>query len=226
MGIPIVWVEVPYANCTFTASAGTWTVDAGDLLYLRYATIGRLIFIRGAIVTTDVSAAPLELRLAIAGINFGAQDAFGFSVLTDATGFATQDTGQAIARAATDLIAFKKRDGAAWTLTAGDNTGVIFSLTAELNTGNLSATSATRVVVSAPFPPKREQLVIIVDPGVTATSKINIWASGLAESDLNGSDGVDLLAIRTRASTGQFTAEIQTLTPWAGTLAVDYTVSA
>jgi hypothetical protein len=87
--------------------------------------------------------------------------------------------------------------------------------------------SVTRAVITAAYPPRREQIVTVTDAAVVnSTYKINAWASGLVESDLNSSDGVDLVALRAIAQAGSFRLEVQTLTPWAGTLSVDYTVTA
>jgi hypothetical protein len=134
----VEWRDMAYADLTFTANNGaTWTVDSGDLAYYKYARVGMKGFVKGAIINTDVTVAgPTELRLtAPTGWTFGTNDSFGFNVYTDATGFATQDTGQSISRVSTNLLTMKKRDGTAWTITAGDNTGVIWNMVCELVAG-------------------------------------------------------------------------------------------
>jgi hypothetical protein len=59
------WTAVSFSAGNFTASAGTWTVASGDVLRNRYQIINKTLFWELWIVTTDVSATPTSLRIAI-----------------------------------------------------------------------------------------------------------------------------------------------------------------
>jgi hypothetical protein len=61
------WASVSYAAGNFTASAGTWTVDAGDVVTHRYMLIGKTMWISFAFQNTDVSNAAVTLRLTLPG---------------------------------------------------------------------------------------------------------------------------------------------------------------
>lgn len=86
--------------------------------------------------------------------------------------------------------------------------------------------SATRTVINASFPAQRTKKVNVVDATVTATSQVMAWVSGLAESNPNSGDMVDVHAIRATAKTGSFDLDLDFLTPWAGSLSIDYAVFA
>lgn len=86
--------------------------------------------------------------------------------------------------------------------------------------------SATRVLTTIAFPAKHEQIINIVDATVTTTSKINAWLSGLAASVIGNNDAVDIYRMRTEAKTGSFDLTLEFLTPFAGSLSVDYSVFA
>lgn len=127
----IVWTSVAFADCTFSAQSGLWTVASGDLAYYKYAKVGKLLFIKGAIITSTVTATPTELRItAPPGITFSGNDSFGFTVYSQ-DGFVTQDCGQSIARSASNLLVFKPRVGGTWATTA-DLTAVIWNLVVEV----------------------------------------------------------------------------------------------
>jgi hypothetical protein len=86
--------------------------------------------------------------------------------------------------------------------------------------------AVTRTVVNVAYPAKVSQSVTVVDATVAATSKINVWASGLAANVVGSNDAVDYRRLMTRALAGSFILEIDTETPWAGALSIDYTVTA
>lgn len=86
--------------------------------------------------------------------------------------------------------------------------------------------SATRVVVTAAFPVSRNKRVNVVDAAVGPTSKVMIWVSGIVDGQANAGDLVDLHAMRAVANTGSFDVDMDFLTPWAGSLSLDYTVFA
>lgn len=92
--------------------------------------------------------------------------------------------------------------------------------------GGGAGSSATRVLTSIPFPAKREQKINIIDAAVAATSKLNVWLSGLAPEVIGSSDMVDSYNIQPIAKTGSFDLEFEFITPFAGSLSIDYMVLA
>ncbi len=59
------WTSVAYAAGNFTASAGTWTVDSGDVTTYAYALDGQKMTVAFYINNTDVSNAGAVLRIKI-----------------------------------------------------------------------------------------------------------------------------------------------------------------
>lgn len=123
------WTSVAHGSLTFSAATGTWTVASGDLAYFKFKKEGSHVFLKGAIITSSVSATPTELRVTVPGVTFTGNDSFGFTVLSQ-DGFATQDTGQSICRTSSGLLVFKPRAGGNW-LTTADLTAVIWNLVGE-----------------------------------------------------------------------------------------------
>ena len=62
-----IWTTVTYAAGNFTASAGTWTVDAADQTTFKYMLIGKTLFVNFVIANTDVSDAGVSLRITLPG---------------------------------------------------------------------------------------------------------------------------------------------------------------
>jgi hypothetical protein len=60
------WTAVTYNAANFTASAGTWTVDAGDQITYRWSLVNKTMHLRVTLTNTTVSA-PASLRVAIPG---------------------------------------------------------------------------------------------------------------------------------------------------------------
>jgi len=119
------WQAPAFNAADFTASAGNWTVAAGDVLYLKYTLIGKTMMVAFDIQTTTLSGTPTNLRIAIPG---------GFSV---AAGVDVRMPGQAIDNggaaaiamirvvAGTSYISIFKDYAATGTFAvATDNTGV------------------------------------------------------------------------------------------------------
>ncbi len=108
--------------------------------------------------------------------------------------------------------------------------GVAATVAGELATVNITSGggggSATRTVVTAAFPAKRNQIINVVDASVGATSKVLAWVSGLADGVANAGDLVDVYTMRAVAKVGSFDLNIDFLTPWAGSLSIDYSVFA
>ena len=59
------WIAIAYAAGNYTADTGTWTVDSGDQIGLRYRVSGSTILYQFNIQTTSTSSAGAFLRLAL-----------------------------------------------------------------------------------------------------------------------------------------------------------------
>jgi hypothetical protein len=59
------WVDVPYSTDLFSSSAGTWTVQAGDMKAYQYANVQDVLFLRMHVQssTTTAMSAQLFVRL-------------------------------------------------------------------------------------------------------------------------------------------------------------------
>ncbi len=117
------WTSVPFNAGNFTASAGSWTVDSGDVLVQEIAYDGLTMWMAFTIVSTDVSTTPSDLRIAIPNGEVAdfRMDAFGFCSDAGAT-----PIGLTITTAAGGtVLSLGKLGSAAWTATSGDNTAVV-----------------------------------------------------------------------------------------------------
>jgi len=106
-------------------------------------------------------------------------------------------------------------------------TGVTASVAANVGTVNIpggGGSSATRVVVTAAFPAKRNQRINIADAAVSATSRVLAWVSGIVDGLPNAGDLVDIHTMRAIANIGSFDLDMDFITPWAGSLSIDYMV--
>jgi hypothetical protein len=56
LGAASGWTSIPHAGTIFSASAGTWTVEAADLQLFRYILVGRLCHLALRIVGSTTSA--------------------------------------------------------------------------------------------------------------------------------------------------------------------------
>lgn len=123
------WVDVTYDAANFTASAGNWTVDSGDVETLAYHLDGNKMTVSFQITTTDVSAAPVSLRITIPNSRTAARTMRNaLAAAVDAgtnvnTGFCKVTAGGTV------IDIFKDAAGTAWTLTAADNTSVYGEIT-------------------------------------------------------------------------------------------------
>jgi hypothetical protein len=59
------WIDVPYNAANFTASAGTWTVPAGNVYANGYTVIGKTLYWSILIIGSTVSTTAGNLRIAI-----------------------------------------------------------------------------------------------------------------------------------------------------------------
>lgn len=125
------WIAVTYAAGNFTASTGTWTVDAGDQITYAYTLIGKTMHLAFYIDTTDVSAAAAHLRLAIPGGFTAARQIHQPFQAIDAAGAAVTGLARVVA-AGTFVELYSTMNAGAWTITAADNTAVRGMLTFEV----------------------------------------------------------------------------------------------
>jgi hypothetical protein len=117
------WTPVVYNAANFTAATGTWTVDAGDAVSVAYKKIGKTLIIGFRVDTTDVSATPTELYIAIPGGYLANRPAIALVQVSNAggafaAGVARVEVGDAVIRFQSTAA------GAAWSTTSSDNTYV------------------------------------------------------------------------------------------------------
>lgn len=122
------FITPTFAAGDYTASAGTWTVDSGDVTTFAYRLQGRTITILFRIETTDVSTTPATLIRTIPG-GFTATKAvinpvFADDATTVSIGYSSVAAGGA--------LQFGKATGN-WTATSSDNTRVIGEIVLEVN---------------------------------------------------------------------------------------------
>jgi hypothetical protein len=124
------WTAVSYAAGNFTASAGAWTVDSGDQNIYRYALVGKTMFLRWSIASTDVTVGGV-LRLAIPGgftANVGMD---GFHRAIDAGGAAVAAMCRVTAGAAFVEL-YATANAGNFGVTAADDTTVVGGLDFEV----------------------------------------------------------------------------------------------
>lgn len=114
------WTDVPYQAGLFTASSSTWTVDAGDVEFLRYALLGDRMELSFRILTTDVGSGNVYLAIALP-IGWSAVNrSYGVLSYVDAGG--TPDIGLVSTTPNQRFVELYTRTVANWTATTGDNT--------------------------------------------------------------------------------------------------------
>jgi hypothetical protein len=117
------WTDVAYNSGDFTASAGTWTVDSGDVLEFKYALVGKTMFVSFVIAGTDLSSAAEKLKIAIPGGFTAANRSDNFGFATDNGGTPEPATVTVLAGGTT--IDCGLLDGTNWASTAADNTNIV-----------------------------------------------------------------------------------------------------
>ena len=82
-----VWVDIPYNAANFTAETGTWTVQAGDVNFLRYMVFGNTCWVRISLQDTANSNSTQRLFVTLPSnlISIGHSPYPGL-VFTDGTG--------------------------------------------------------------------------------------------------------------------------------------------
>ena len=83
------WIDVPFNAANFTATAGTWTVTAGNVLMNAYTLIGKTLYWVILIAASSVSATTPDLRITLpAGLSISRYSE---------TSFAASDNGAIVA---------------------------------------------------------------------------------------------------------------------------------
>jgi len=124
------WTDVAYAAGNFTASAGAWTVDAGDQQTYSFSLVGTTMTLAWSIISSDVSAGSV-LRLAIPGGLTAAQIAYGTYRVSDAGAAHVIGLCRVLAGDAYVEL-YPTAAGGAFAITAADNTQVQGTFTFEV----------------------------------------------------------------------------------------------
>jgi len=125
------WITVSYSSGNFTASAGSWTVDSGDVVRNRYTLVGKTMAWTVALKETDVSSTPAELRIAIPGSFTANAEAGCRAYYAQDAGTVVTDVRASVVPSGT-YVSLIRDSVANWTTTSGDNTWVYFTITFEV----------------------------------------------------------------------------------------------
>lgn len=109
------FISPAYDATNFTASAGTWTVDAGDVVTFAYYLTGRLLCVIFDLVTTSVSNAGVILRIAMPNGATSAVDQYGFQRAGDGGAATTAGLYRSLA-SASRIEVFATSAGAGWSI--------------------------------------------------------------------------------------------------------------
>lgn len=105
-------------------------------------------------------------------------------------------------------------------------TSSFLGVTASINIpGGGGGATATRVIVALPYPTRHSQTATLTDAAISATSKVNAWLSGLADSNVN-SNMESALTIKAFAGTGSALLQFESNQPIGGNISIDYMVLA
>ena len=125
------WITPAFAAGDYTASTGSWTVDAGDVTTVGYRLSGRTLYVVLNISATDVSATPTSLQRAIPGGFAATRASLGSGAAIDNGGTREGAVWSTTASGTNILVALL--DQTAWATTATDNTGVFLTAEFEVN---------------------------------------------------------------------------------------------
>jgi hypothetical protein len=114
----------------YTASAGTWTVDAADLVSLKWSLVNKQMTVVFDIQNTDVSATPNFLQILIPGGYTAATTVYCGCILQRDN--AATEAGGVIQVTAGDTKIYLYEFGSVWQTTAADNTRVRGQITFEV----------------------------------------------------------------------------------------------
>ncbi len=143
------WIDVVYAAGDFTASAGNWTVDSADVETLAYHLDGNKMTVAFNIINTDVSAAPVSLKIKIPNSRTAARTMLTAPAVVIDAGTAFYSGLAKVTAGGTVIEFFKDAAGTAWTTTAADNTAVYGEITFMVRDDCASITEAHSDVAHA-----------------------------------------------------------------------------
>lgn len=121
----LIWRDVGYDSSAFSASAGTWTVQAADQSQYRYILVGTCLFLSFAFIDTSTSAGmgtELYVRLPL-----GLSAALPYQVGTVGIYGAATAVGTVLTRAAPNAatLALTRADGSAWPSSATNTLDIV-----------------------------------------------------------------------------------------------------
>lgn len=108
---------------------------------------------------------------------------------------------------------------------AGVTTSVVSATATVTIPGGGGGATATRAVIALSYPTSHSQTATLTDAAISATSKVNAWLSGLADSNVN-SNMEPALTIKAFAGTGSALLQFESNTPIGGNISIDYMVLA
>lgn len=123
------WIDVAFVAGNFTASAGNWTVDSGDIETLCYQLDGNMMTVSFAIKTTDLSAGPASMRILIPAGKTAARNIYNALAAAVDAGVNVNTGFSRVLAGGTVIDIFKDTASTAWTATAAHNTNVYGQIT-------------------------------------------------------------------------------------------------
>ena len=126
------WTDIPYRSSLFTFSGtGAWVVTQPNIANLMYARADRVLFLKGAIVSTNVTA-PLgtELRVGLPEDFRWKSFAVDYLIYSDAG--AAFAAGAAVMPAGARYLSLQTLAFGNWTATAGNDTTVYFNVCGDI----------------------------------------------------------------------------------------------
>jgi hypothetical protein len=90
--------------------------------------------------------------------------------------------------------------------------------------GGGGSATITQATITCPYPAKLSHRVTVTDGTVTGTSKLMLTLAGVAETQANSSDTVDMLDLKAVPAAGSFEVQASFLSPFAGALVLNYLV--
>lgn len=130
----LAWTTRAYASTDFTASAGTWTVDSGDLFQFGYVIIGKTMTVSFSIFGSSTSSTPQFLNILIPGGKSAARYVYTTCVARQGAAAANEYPGAVLQTVAGDTKFYIRRD---WSLTvwaaSTNDIDVVGEITFEIN---------------------------------------------------------------------------------------------
>jgi hypothetical protein len=125
-----VWTTVAYNAANFTADSGSWTVDDADEI-VSVVRVDDTMIVSFRILTSDVSATPADLMIAIPGGLTAVRAVNTTCIIVNAGG--NSECGQVRVNAGETVIRISRIAGAGnFSTTAADNTSVVGQITFEV----------------------------------------------------------------------------------------------